>query len=46
MAKVSVYTYLEKWSDGTERIVLRDESGRFYDNISLTSLRKAPAVTR
>jgi len=45
MAKVSVYTYLEKWADGTERIVLR-ESGRFYDNISLTSLRKAPAVTR
>jgi hypothetical protein len=45
-AALKTYTYLENWSDGTERIVLR-KAGKFVDNVSLTSLRKAkPIKTR
>lgn len=40
MAKVRKFTYLEKWSDGTERLVIR-QGGKFVDNANLTSLRKA-----
>lgn len=47
MAKVRKYTYLETWNTrfGTqERVVIRDENGKFVDSVNLTSLRKAPAV--
>lgn len=48
MAKVKKYTYLETWDTryGTqERVVVRDENGKFVDSVNLTGLRKAPAVT-
>lgn len=48
MAKATKYTYLEKWDTryGTqERVVIRDEQGKFVDSVNLTGLRKAPAVT-
>ena len=41
--KIKKFTYLEKWSDGTERVVIR-QNGKFVDNTNLTSLRKSPAV--
>ena len=48
MAKnIKKYTYLEKWDTryGTqERVVIRDENGKFVDSVNLTSLRKAPKV--
>jgi hypothetical protein len=48
-SKVSTYPYLEKWATryGTsERVVIRDENGKFVDNVSLTALRKAPSLKR
>ena len=48
MAKVRKYTYLETWNTrfGTqERVVIRDENGKFVDSVNLTGLRKAPAIT-
>jgi hypothetical protein len=48
MAKnVKKYSYLEVWNTrfGTqERVVIRDENGKFVDSVNLTSLRKAPKV--
>lgn len=41
------YSYLENWETryGTqERVVIRDENGKFVDSVNLTSLRKAPAI--
>ena len=37
------YAYLEQWSDGTERVVIR-RSGKFVDNVSLTGLRNGQKV--
>jgi hypothetical protein len=37
--------YLEKWDTRfgqSERVVIRDENGKFVDNTSLTALRKSP----
>jgi len=45
-AKIKKYTYLEKWSDGTERVVIRTADGKFVDNANLSSLRRAPKVAR
>jgi hypothetical protein len=47
-SKIKKYTYLEQWDTryGTqERVVIRDENGKFVDSVNLTSLRKAPKVT-
>ena len=41
------YSYLETWQTrfGTqERVVIRDENGKFVDSVNLTGLRKAPQV--
>ena len=46
--KIKKYSYLEQWNTryGTqERVVIRDENGKFVDSVNLTSLRKAPAVS-
>ena len=46
-AKVRKYTYLENWNTRfgqQERVVIRDENGKFVDSVNLTGLRKAPAV--
>jgi hypothetical protein len=46
--KIKKYTYLEQWDTryGTqERVVIRDENGKFVDSVNLTSLRKAPKVS-
>lgn len=43
------YPYLEKWDTRfgmSERVVIRDENGRFVDNTSLTALKKAPRAPR
>lgn len=45
--KVKTYPYLEQWDTRfglSERIVIRDANGKFVDNVSLTSLRKAPVA--
>ena len=45
--KVRKYTYLENWNTRfgqQERVVIRDENGKFVDSVNLTGLRKAPAV--
>lgn len=45
--KVRKYSYLEQWNTRygvQERVVIRDENGKFVDSVNLTSLRKAPAV--
>ena len=45
--KIKKYSYLETWNTrfGTqERVVIRDENGKFVDSVNLTGLRKAPAV--
>lgn len=43
--KSKTYSYLEKWymGDGSvsERVVVRDQNGKFVDNISLTALKSA-----
>lgn len=47
MAKLRKYTYLEQWDTRygvQERVVIRDENGKFVDSVNLTGLRKAPAV--
>lgn len=41
--------YLEKWETrfGTsERVVIRDENGKFVDNTSLTALRRGKTAPR
>lgn len=46
-SKIKKYSYLETWNTrfGTqERVVIRDENGKFVDSVNLTSLRKAPKV--
>ena len=48
MAKIRKYTYLEQWNTrfGTqERVVIRDQNGKFVDSVNLTGLRKAPKIT-
>ena len=45
--KVRKYSYLEQWNTRygvQERVVIRDENGKFVDSVNLTSLRKAPKV--
>lgn len=47
--KIKKYSYLETWNTrfGTqERVVIRDENGKFVDSVNLTGLRKAPAISR
>lgn len=47
MAKIRKYTYLEQWNTrfGTqERVVIRDQNGKFVDSVNLTGLRKAPKI--
>ena len=46
--KIKKYSYLEQWNTRygvQERVVIRDENGKFVDSVNLTSLRKAPKVT-
>lgn len=41
------YTYLEKWDTRygvQERVVIRDQNGKFVDSVNLTGLRKAPLI--
>jgi hypothetical protein len=41
------YSYLENWNTRfgpQERVVIRDENGKFVDSVNLTGLRKAPAI--
>lgn len=43
------YSYLESWDTRfgkSERVVIRDENGKFVDNVSLTALKKAPTIKR
>ena len=43
------YTYLENWNTRfgqQERVVIRDENGKFVDSVNLTSLRKAPSISK
>jgi hypothetical protein len=47
MAKIRKYTYLENWNTrygNQERVVIRDQNGKFVDSVNLTGLRKAPVV--
>jgi hypothetical protein len=48
MAKsIRKYSYLETWNTryGTqERVVIRDQNGKFVDSVNLTGLRKAPKI--
>ena len=47
MAKINKYTYLETWNTRfgkQERVVVRDQNGKFVDSVNLTGLRKAPAI--
>lgn len=47
MAKIRKYTYLEQWNTRfgqQERVVIRDQNGKFVDSVNLTGLRKAPKV--
>ena len=47
--KAKKYTYLETWNTRyglQERVVIRTEDGKFVDSVSLTTLRKSPAITR
>ena len=51
MAKPTIrkYTYLETWNTrfGTqERVVIRDQNGKFVDSVNLTGLRKAPVASK
>lgn len=49
MAKRQKFTYLETWDTRfgrQERVVIRDQFGKFVDSVNLTGLRKAPSVTR
>lgn len=48
MAKAKKFTYLEQWNTRygqQERVVIRDQFGKFVDSVNLTSLRKAPAIS-
>jgi hypothetical protein len=47
-AKIKTYSYLEQWNTRygiQERVVIRDENGKFVDSVNLTSLRKAPKIS-
>jgi hypothetical protein len=47
MGDTRKYTYLEKWDTKNgvqERVVIRDENGKFVDSVNLTGLRKAKTV--
>lgn len=46
-SKIKKFTYLEQWDTRygiQDRVVIRDEDGKFVDSVNLTSLRKAPKV--
>ena len=48
-SKIKKYTYLEQWDTRfgkQERVVIRDANGKFVDSVNLTSLRKAPAISK
>ena len=49
MAKnIKKYSYLEQGNTRfgvQERVVIRDENGKFVDSVNLTGLRKAPKVS-
>ena len=48
MSKSRNFRYLETWSTRfgqSQRIVTRDENGKFVDTVSLSALRKAPTIT-
>lgn len=47
--KTRKYSYLETWNTRfgqQERVVIRDENGKFVDSVNLTSLRKAPILSK
>jgi hypothetical protein len=47
MAKGKKFTYLEEWNTRfgkQERVVIRDQNGKFVDSVNLTGLRKAPTI--
>ena len=47
--KIKTYAYLEQWDTRfgkSDRVVIRNQNGKFVDNVSLTALRKAPAISR
>jgi hypothetical protein len=47
MAKAKKFTYLETWNTRygvQERVVIRDENGKFVDSVCLNTLRKSPAI--
>jgi hypothetical protein len=47
-SKIKKYSYLEQWNTRfgvQERVVIRDENGKFVDSVNLTGLRKAPRVS-
>lgn len=47
MAK-KTFRYLETWNTRfgqSQRIVTRDEDGKFLDTVSLSALRKAPTIS-
>ena len=47
-SKIKKYSYLEQWNTRygvQERVVIRDENGKFVDSVNLTGLRKAPKVS-
>ena len=46
---IKTYAYLEQWETRfgkSDRVVIRNSNGKFVDNVSLTALRKAPAISR
>ena len=48
-SKIKKYTYLEQWDTRygmQDRVVIRDANGKFVDSVNLTSLRKAPAISK
>ena len=47
-SKIKKYTYLEQWDTRygvQDRVVIRDQNGKFVDSVNLTGLRKAPKIT-
>jgi hypothetical protein len=43
------FTYLEQWNTRfgkQERVVVRDENGKFIDSANITGLRKATVAAR
>jgi hypothetical protein len=49
MAKAKKFTYLEQWNTRfgkQERVVIRDENGKFIDSANITGLRKQTVSSR